>query len=640
MSFADSPFGGAPFAGEETSEFAPPPAAYASFSFRISVVEVEEIPLPITVTVLDPIDISMGFNISVVEEKDIELPIIISVRDVQPDPEVWTAIVRLAGEDISTLLTGSISVQAAEGEARIAQFQIQPPAGPLTLPNWIGAVVEIDFAEQGISGLPQNSSRIFTGVVDEPEYDFATNVVTFNCTDQLQQVIRSATREWIDTNIGGAYTEVITGEARDNLEYADARLATVPKSLDLDAYQQARTYEWNTDDEPLVTLTENDIVYESLKLKMASRGDIQNEVKIGFRYRFPRLRARVASVTFGGDIGIYTPQALDLPARSMIEQACLSLPGWSMLGEINYVPIDPGSYGGGGGTIAIVVGPADAPNLAVGFSARWASRWVQTITEDYELTIVSQPSIATIGRAARQLTGSSLDVEFDSAGWLNDTSPTPSLTYPIPVGDVSLDYGQAGKNDRGAAQDAIVVSVAQATKQILASHRITRIGAKVLLSAGIDLDKRINFDTAGLRAEGKVSRFTHSMDIDSGQADTEFEISISGFSFVGLQEDDPVEAPSAPADPTPAPGSPSYAVECGLWVGGTSTAAPWDEANMIGFSTNARQGPDFDFDGERYPFAMSIRSPVIESDVRDPITLPKAATYNVLIPQDPFELII
>lgn len=637
--FGGDPFGSAPFGSESETDFTPP-AAYSSFQFRISVVETHDIELPIRITILDPTSASMGFRVSVVTEEDIALPIVISVRDTQPDPEVWTAVVRLDGEDISTLLTGTVSVSAAEGEARIAEFQIKPPAGPLALPNWVGAVVEIDFAEQDAAGLPQNSSRIFTGVVDEPEYDFSTGIVTFACTDQLQQVVRNATREWIDTNVEGVYTEIITGEPRDNLEYADARLATVPRSLDLDSYQQARVYEWNTANEPLITLTEDDIIYESLRLKMASRGDIQNEVKIGFRYRFPRLRARVASVTFGGDIGIYTPQALDIPSRAMIEQACLSLPGWTMLGEINYVGIDPGLYGGGGGTIGIVIGTGDAPNLAIGFAARWASRWVQTVTEDYELTIVSQPSIDTVGRATRELTGSSLDVEFDSAGWLSDTSPSPALTYPIPVGDVSLDYGQAGKNDRGSAETAIVVSVAQATKQVLASHRITRIGAKVLLSAGIDLDERIEFDTAGLQAEGKVFRFRHSMDIESGQADTEFEISISGFSFVGLQDNDPTEAPEAPTDPTPEPGAPSYAVECGLWVGGTSTAAPWDEANMIGFSSNARQGPDFDFDGERYPFAMSVKSPEIESDVRDPITLPKSAIYNVLIPQDPFVLTI
>lgn len=638
--FGENPFGSVTFGDGPASELVSAPDAALSLAFRITVVEAVVKTLDFRVTVLEEQSASVGFRITAVQAQNLTLPITITVSDGQPNPEVWTPVVRVDGEDISTLLTGRITVSAAEGEARIAEFEIQPPLGPLTLPSWVGAVVEIDFAEQDSAGLPINSARIFTGVIDEPEYDFSTGIVSFSCTDQLQQVVRNATREWIDTNVEGVYTEIITGEPRDNLEYADARLATVPRSLDLDAYQQARVYEWNTSDEPLITLTENEILYESLRLKMASRGDIQNDVKIGFRYRFPRLRARVASATFGGDIGAYTPQALDIPSRAIIEQACLSIPAWTMLGEINYVPIDPGSYGGGGGTIAIVVGPMDAPNLALGFSARWASRWVQTVTEEYELNIVSQPSIDTVGRATRELTGSSLDVQFDSAGWLNDPSPSPALTYPIPVGDVSLDYGQAGKNDRAAAETAIVVSVAQATKQLLASHRITRIGAKVLLFASIDLDKRIEFDTAGLQAEGKVYRFTHSMDIESGQADTEFEIAISGFSFVGLQDSDPTEAPDAPVDPTPTPGAPSYAVECGLWVGGTSTAAPWDEANMIGFSTNARQGADFDFDGERYPFAMSVRTPEIESAVRDPISLPKTSTYNVLIPQDPFALTI
>lgn len=621
-----------------------PPEAPAGGSLtlplRITVVEAESIALPLRITRVQARSVALPLRISVVEEIDIALPLIITVQSSTiTSPSRWRPVVTLGGVDVSARLTGEIRIEAGEGEARVASFVMRPAPGPITLPDWTGAAVTIDIAQQDASGNAIDARCLFTGVVDVPDMDLTERLVSFECTDQLQQVVRSLPREWIDTNVGGYYSEAVSGESSDMLQYADARLASVPAALDLDPYQAARVTPWNIEGAPVLVLTESDIIFGSLRVELAGRANIRNEIETVLQYRFPRLRARVASVNFERTVNQYTSQGLDIPNRDMIEQALSSIPGWQLLGEINMVPVDPGSYesSGSGGTVYTVISATDAPQLALGFAARFSNRWVQWVTEEYRLTVSAQASIDALGLSRETSNGAVLDADFDDGTWLYEPGAEPVLTLPT-TGDVSLDYGGAGRTDRAAAQNAVRTLVAQSRCQILAAHRDTSTSAMTTLHAGIDLNRRIEIDTAEVHARGKAIRVTHRMDIETGEHDTEFAIAISGFSAVGLQDDDPVEAPAAPVDPTPAPGAAAYGCRCDMYIGQVSGAPEFDEANMIGYSTNAKAGAEFDANAPAYPYALSVEAPEIEAAVRDPITLPRPANHAVAIPQDLLEI--
>lgn len=637
------PYGSAVFGSGPLGD--PPEAPVGgslTLPLRISVVEEIDIALPITVSVVPVLSFALPLRISVVEEIDIALPLIITVQSSTiTSPSRWRPVVTLGGVDVSARLTGEIRIEAGEGEARVASFVMRPAPGPITLPDWTGAAVTIDIAQQDAAGNAIDARRLFTGVVDVPDLDLTERLVSFECTDQLQQVVRSLPREWVDTNVGGYYSEAVSGESSDMLQYADARLASVPSSLDLDPYQAARVTPWNIEDAPVLVLTEADIIFGSLRVELAGRANIRNEVETVLQYRFPRLRARVASVNFERTVNQYTSQGLDIPNRDMIEQALSSIPGWQLLGEINMVPVDPGSYesSGSGGTVYTVISATDAPQLALGFAARFSNRWVQWVTEEYRLTVSAQASIDALGLSREASNGAVLDADFDDGTWLYEPDAEPALTLPT-IGDVSLDYGGTGRTDRAAAQNAVRTLVAQSRRQILAAHRDTSTSAMTTLHAGIDLNRRIEIDTAEVHARGKAIRVTHRMDIETGEHDTEFAIAISGFSAVGLQDDDPVDAPAAPVDPTPAPGAAAYGCRCDMYIGQVSGAPEFDEANMVGYSTNAKAGDEFDAEAPAYPYALSVEAPEIEAAVRDPITLPMPSAYAVAIPQDLFEVTI
>lgn len=641
--YGDHPYGAATYGSGPLGD---PPDAPAGGSLtlplRITVVEAESIALPLRITRVQSRSVALPLRISVVEEIDIALPLIITVQSSTiTSPTRWRPVVTLGGVDVSARLTGEIRIEAGEGEARVASFVMRPAPGPITLPDWTGAAVTIDIAQQDAAGNAIDARRLFTGVVDVPDLDLTERLVSFECTDQLQQVVRSLPKEWVDTNVGGYYSEAVSGESSDMLQYADARLASVPASLDLDPYQAARVTPWNIEDDPVLVLTEADIIFGSLRVELAGRANIRNEVETVLQYRFPRLRARVASANFERTINQYTSQGLDLLNRDMIEQALSSPQGWRLLGEINIVPVDPGTYesSGSGGTVYTVISATDAPQLSLGFAARFASRWVQWVTEEYRLTVSAQASIDALGLSRESSNGAVLDAEFDDGVWLSEPDAEPVLTLPT-TGDVSLDYGGAGRTDRTAAQNAVRTMVAQSRCQILAAHRDTSTSAMTPLHAGIDLNRRIEIDTAEVHARGKAIRVTHRMDIETGEHDTEFAIAISGFSAVGLQDDDPVDAPAAPVDPTPVPGAAAYGCRCDMYIGQVSGAPEFDEANMIGYSTNAKAGAEFDANAPAYPYALSIEAPEIEAAVRDPITLAKPAAYAVAIPQDLFEVTI
>lgn len=641
--FGAHPFGSAAFGSGPLGD--PPEAPVGgslTLPLRISVVEEIDIALPITVSVVPVLSFALPLRISVVEEIDIALPLIITVQSSTiTSPSRWRPVVTLGGVDVSARLTGEIRIEAGEGEARVASFVMRPAPGPITLPDWTGAAVTIDIAQQDASGNAIDARRLFTGVVDVPDLDLTERLVSFECTDQLQQVVRSLPREWVDTNVGGYYSEAVSGESSDMLQYADARLASVPSALDLDPYQAARVTPWNIEADPVLVLTESSIFDGSLRAKNADRNAIRNQVETVLQYRFPRLRARVVSVNFERTINQYTSQGLDIPNRDMIEQALSGMSGWQLRGEINFVPVDPGQYesSGSGGTVFTSISVTDAPQLALGFAAGFSNRWVQWVTEEYRVTVAAPASIDALGLSRETSNGAVLDAGFDDGTWLSEPDAEPALTLPT-IGDVSLDYGGAGRTDRAAAQNAVRTLVAQARCQILAAHRDTRVSAMTPLHAGIDLSRRIEIDTAAVRALGKVVSLAHRMDIETGEHDTEFDIAISGFSAVGLQDDDPVEAPAAPVDPTPAPGSAQLGCVCDMYIGQVTGAPEFDDATMIGFSTNAKAGADFDANAPAYPYALSVQAPEIEAAVRDPITLPMPSAYAVAIPQDLFEVTI
>ena len=554
-------------------------------------------------------------------------------------PAKWRAVVLLGGMDISARLTGVIEVEATEGAARIAEFSMVPPAGVVTPPDWVGQRVTIDFAEAGSAGQAINAQRVFTGVVDVPIYDVSTGLATFECTDQRQEVIANTPRTWLATNIGGYYSEAVSGPAADNLQYAQARLASVPAALDLDVFQRPRVTPWAAAT-PYTTLSEADVLDGSLGVSMASRADLRNTVEVSFEYRYPRLRSRTLVSEWYVD-GDY--RAKDLATKSMVEQALTGLSGWQLDGSILYVQAPSGSQSWNGGIYYL--SPEVASLTCIGWSAVHRSRWVQTVTERSTITVSNAASVAAIGQARETLTGATLQAEYDASGWLGNYSAAPLPATGV-AGDSAYDFGETGVSDRNAANAAMEVLVAQAQTRVQETHRGARVNFSVPLRADYDLIHTHAIDATladgrRVRAIGKTHGLAHVMDLDAGEATTAVSLAISGHASVGVQPYTPPSALAQPSDPSPAPDPGAFHVTASTYAGYTTGALAYDADTMIGFACN-RVADDalgtYDPFGEVYPHQFSVRAPDIEATALDPLELTSSGSFAVDVPQDLFEV--
>ncbi len=627
MTYGADAFGSAPFGATGAAAGGgggAPPGATVVTTLRVTVAPAPAYSVPLRVRVVAP-------------TVHAPVPLRVQVSPVGAAVLKWRPVVVLDGVDVSARVTGVVEIEAEESSARIAAFSLLPQPGQVQPAAWVGRPVSISVADAAGTGV----WRRFTGVVDVPHYDVNTGVVTYECTDQRQEVIANAPRAWVDAQIGGWWSEPVFGAALDTLAYAEARLQTVPKALSLDAWQRPRVTSWLVAGTPYANFDAGDVLDGSLSVSLASRADLRNVVETEAQYRFPRLRARTI-VTDWRLAGDYRAKG-NLPTRAMIEQAITGLPGWQLRGKIRYTAPPVGSQSFNGGIYNM---PADvALQLAIGFTARHEARWSQTVTERVRVEVRNQASIDAVGEARDTRSGATLQVDYDAALWVGDMSAKPYLSRLTP-GDMSADVGGAGTTDRAAFDNAVATLAARGGVAVQAAHRGNRVSFDLALRPDLDIGQTLHVDATladGRRvvARAVVGALAEVLDADTGGATSRVTLYASGLASVGVQPYDPPVAPAQPDDPTPASAQNAYTLKCGTYVGRVNPSVSFSEDAMVGFITNLIADDVFgayNLSGELFPVQFSVEAPEIEAGARDPLELETLAQYAIDVPQDLLEI--
>lgn len=548
----------------------------------------------------------------------------------------WRAVVTLGDTDISTSLVGELVVAQADNEARTAEFSFRP-AEALQPMSLIGQRVQIWFAQRGTSGEAIAAQRIFTGVLESPSINMQSGVILCSCHDQLQEVISNTPRAWIDSMLGGRWREEVSGEPADTWDYLEARRLSVPVSVALDAQQQPRFLHWSTGLQA-VTVQTADMIDESLSVSLPSRDELRTRIVCRMQYRFERLRGRSVVAGYSNGLQFYIGAGEVEPSKfwlttAMVKGAAESLRGWTTR-SLSIENPTPGSYPRGPDLADgfYLIPRRVAPDLALGFEARYQTRWQQTVTEEYTVELVLPELEASIGRVSEEI-GATMEVPFDVREWANDDTVQPVLSIPS-VGDVISPWKPDGQENTDR-DEVMRTLLDQAWVKLWGSSRSGRVIFAIPLRPNLWLDNLVTIDTARLAARGKVVDLEHRMNADTGEAVTTASIA------VGLPGDESASLPTwtlptAPAIDDVRPPA-TYSFEIGTFVGGLGTSVPFDEETMIGFSTNVEEPPIF---AENfYPHQLSIRAPDVEARDRDPITLEAAAVIETSIPTDLLELL-
>jgi hypothetical protein len=536
----------------------------------------------------------------------------------------FTAVVMLNGVDVSSSISGTITVEYSESESAIAQFVLKPSAGVIDPYSWIDNPITVDFIETDVTGAVTGIYRKFTGVVHLPDYDVTTRFTHFTCTDNLQESLELLTRLEIDTLIGGFNDLDVLGEADDNWTYAQNQLSTIPFSYDKDQLGEARKTAWQSKVTPDLTFTQSSIIDGSLDLSLAERRNITNKVNLTFEGRQERKWHRELSSTWQGFIVnsfvSWLQDPYPFPTRDRVRQ---SLEGW-LIKSLSFVGLPPsGAYPVLGIGQDIVWELSDyAKTLATSATFTIAKRWLQTTTSKYILTVSSAASIAQHGELSTDVstaTNGTTDSEFEVFE-----------EYSAPTG-TALGNGDYVEDIVSDWTTPVETAIAQARVIILDSHRKNTVSFSSPMIPIIDTSNTVQVTTPFLTAKGKVSKITDTIDLEAGSAITTVTLSLYLPNVAG-QVDSAITAPTnpTPIPTTSTPGELPLDTRVGNRVGVAADNEAWrgwvtNQQTLItlGFTTHP-------FYEERFV----VELPEVAVQDRDEVIGNVSQTFSVAIPQD------
>ncbi|WP_230368940.1 hypothetical protein [Paludibacterium denitrificans] len=193
------------------------------------------------------------------------------------------------------------------------------------------------------------------------------------------------------------------------------------------------------------------------------------------------------------------------------------------------------------------------------------------------------------------------------------------------VGTTSVDLTSLADATREDANLAIQTLAAIARRQILESHRLTRVKFTLPINPALDTSRAITVDRPDLLASGKIARLTETYDLTAGSALAAVELAISGLIGVGTVDSDPLKSPELEALPSQ---SQADSADLGTCLEGRSQYS----TSTTGYTTGASGDA-----ASEYPHEVAIAVPEIPVYLTDPVSRELAYTVSVAIPVDHLE---
>jgi len=425
--------------------------------------------------------------------------------------------------NVTSRITGQLNVPASEGVARSATFSLLPDAGLIDPYDWIGESVVINYIENGAV------SRLFTGIVHLPTFDTTTGIVSFLCTDALQETVELLPQNTIANVVAGYWDNAVFNEYVDGWTHAQERLSTQQASYDMDVYRHGRITPWLPKASADFVFDSSNVIFDSESLQLAQRRSITNSIKLSINARFNKKWQKEIDTTwkinhfFEG----WLLDPYDLPTSDMIEQ---SLNGEVIKNiEFGRLPSSSGLYHPTN-TVDVSVWVANEFTKTLAMSAAYtvSKRWLQTVTKAHTVIIKSDASIAKHGLLQIEK-NVSIDVD-NGDGWED------YLNYATPTGD---DVGNGSHVDVSDIDynNGVDTALNVAKTELLASHRQNKVTFKTPLNPHIDLNHTASITLSNLTAMGKVSSIVNSINLSSGEAISTITLSMYNPNVGGQSED-------------------------------------------------------------------------------------------------------
>ena len=488
----------------------------------------------------------------------------------------------------SNQIYGYIKISRKENESSNMEVTIVPPSGVQNMDNWRGKSVVLNV----------NGTVVYTGAIDTPAIDLIYKRITFRCTDKRRETLNTDLAGTISTI--GYYSGAIFQKPENVIDELDQRLTTTPEAVDLKPDGNYAITSINPKTVEDITLTNSDILRKSLSVSETNRGRLTNQVNLNFKYRYTRLRHRELAFSIEGDTFCYVVQndaQLRFWLKSTFEQNAEQL-AWPIdPTSITWTELPPSQNVNALCSLGydFIVYTSKQYAEKMGFNA--ATRFTQTVTEDFSITVTAPQSISQYGLIDwNQDNGYSVEYDTRQFEIFDTYAPPTGMTsdpndYYLDQDGVSTDF-----------DDAVVTAINIAKTKIIRSHRDTQVSFDTQIRVDFDLTKTIYLNTAGVQARGKITSIEHNIDITNRYGTTTTEISLS--TATGTQTPDSIVPPTRPSVPV---------------VADTITnpvVLPFSILNGTG----------------------SIDTPAIDAISRNEHVVAKSDTYNIEIQNDLFQV--
>lgn len=535
-------------------------------------------------------------------------------------PVVWSARVLLAGVDVSSRVTGQVAVEAEENAARVARLALAPAGSTVELSGLAGAAVAIDL-ELWSAGVRVGVHRLFTGVVDSPEYSAATRVTTLICSDARQAKIAQMTRDQVDALTPDAqWSPFVFDPYATTEQYMADRLSTLAGAVDGDALGALAFTPWSG--AATRTIGESEILDGTLQPRLVGAAS-RKRVRLDVTYRRPQ--AVVRGIAFRYDAPALSTMAytgIRALTRSAVEQA-LQGSGATIVGGINWTAYPTSAVVG---SIILRASANDAAALCLAATcwlnrrySRWIDeRWVVEVGTGG--TLVDESRTVSVQWDAtendtRAMTPVGAVTAFSTA---QKAGPKPSIPQRASIGETRVDYVPPGQPTANDFTTAYRASVLVAAKQVAESRRGSTIAFAVSIDPTLTLRSFVSVSTGAVSGSGKLVRVAHKLDIDAGSAITEAEVECVSVAL--------------PTVPAPVRQSIPAAIKAGAltaeawtWIGGMVESRPFDETSMFGFSSNISVPVP---GSPKYPEQFSVRVPGIEEAAQGVVAIPPTCSMR------------
>lgn len=592
---------------------------------RVRITEKYSPVCPLSIAVRHPrVVLGAPLQIAVYERVALVLPLSITMSEqhrapvVGSDPEIWSVRVMLDGVDVSARVTGEVHVEAAEGAARVATIALAPGRVFAAMDELLRKPVVVDY-EQWKGAVRVGQYRLFTGLVDSPEYDSGTHVLTLTCTDARQAKIMAMTRSQIDALTPlSSWSPHIFDRYAGSEQYMDDRLSTVAGSVDCDALGVLTFAPWSG--VPSRTFTDDVILDGTLRPTVVAAAGIRR-TRLTVTYRYTQAVVRCIAFAYQSpSLGDQFFLGLRALTRTAVEQALGSC-GATVEGGINWTPYPAAAAIEHVGAILA----ANPSALCLGAAAWLNRRYSRTVREIYVVEIGSEGTLSEETRT--------IAVEWDPTQNNTYRLPQGAVTafataqkdQPIPyiparnaAGETIVTYVPPGEPDATDFATAYAVAIRVAARKVVDSRRGAVIDFQVPLDPTVTLQDFVAVDSSAVTGAGKVTRVTHRLNVEAGSA-----VTTVGVETVSATLPDPLPAdrPTVPAVIKPG----ALAATAQTWIGGQATSPPWDETTMFGWSGNVMSPYAID-PAKVYPEQFSVMVPGIEPQAAGLITAPPTCT--------------